>query len=97
MSQLRTHLNYSGKLQEIYYLHNCASHQSIVPSLPAMGRIGKDDLVQLIQNTLRSYEREFKELDLILIEEVFHLFTSIERSLSKPGEMVLLAGKAGVG
>lgn len=62
-----------------------------------MGWMGRDDLIQLIHNTLRSYEWEFKELDLILIDEVLHLFTSIERSLSKPGETILLAGKAGVG
>ena len=51
----------------------------------------------MIQNTLRSYEREFKELELILVDEVLHLFTSIERSLSKLGETILLAGKSGVG
>ena len=48
-----------------------------------MSRIGWEDLLQLLKDTLRSYEREFKELDLILIEEVLYLFTSIEWSLSK--------------
>lgn len=74
-----------------------ASGEPIVKSLPLMSRIGKEDLIELLKNTLRTYEREFKELDMILIEEVFHLFTSIERSLSKPGESILICGKSGVG
>lgn len=75
----------------------CASGEPIVKSLPSMARIGKEDLIELLKGTLWSYEREFKELDLILIDEVFHLFTSIEWSLSKPGESILLCGKSGVG
>jgi hypothetical protein len=41
-------LSFNGKLQEVYYLNNCASHEPISASLPAMGRIGRDDLTQLI-------------------------------------------------
>lgn len=74
-----------------------ASGEPIVKSLPSMARIGKDDLMELLKNTLWTYEREFKELDLILFDEVFHLFTSIEWSLSKPGDSILLCGKSGVG
>lgn len=46
---------------------------------------------------MRAYEREFKELDIHLIEEVLDLIAYIERVLSMPGGTLLLAGRSGVG
>jgi len=46
---------------------------------------------------MRAYEREFKELDIHLIEEVMDLIAYIERVMSMPGGCLLLAGRAGVG
>ena len=46
---------------------------------------------------MRAYEREFKELDIHLIDEILDLFAYIERSLSQQGGCLLLAGRAGVG
>ena len=46
---------------------------------------------------MRAYEREFKELDIHLIEEVLDLIAYIERVMSMPGGCLLLAGRAGVG
>ena len=62
-----------------------------------MGRIPRQDYMQLIDQTMRAYEREFKELDLHMIEEVQDLIAYIERGLSMPGGCMLLAGRAGVG
>jgi dynein heavy chain 2, cytosolic len=46
---------------------------------------------------MRAYEREFKELEVHLIEEVLDLIAYTERILSMPGGCLLLAGRSGVG
>ena len=46
---------------------------------------------------MRAYEREFKELDIHLIEEVLDMIAYIERVLSMPGGCLLLAGRSGIG
>lgn len=51
----------------------------------------------MIETAMRSYEREFKELDIHLIDEVLDLIAFQERVLSKPGGCLLLAGRSGVG
>ena len=45
----------------------------------------------MIETAMRSYEREFKELDIHLIDEVLDLIAFQERVLSKPGGCLLLA------
>lgn len=62
-----------------------------------MGRIPKSDFIQMIEQAMRAYEREFKELEIHLIEEVLDLIAYIERGLSMPGGCLLLAGRSGVG
>lgn len=62
-----------------------------------MGRIGKQDFNSLIEQAMRAYEREFKELDLHMIDEVLDQIAFIERTLSRPGGCLLLAGRSGVG
>jgi len=62
-----------------------------------MGRIPKQDYIQMIEQAMRAYEREFKELNIHLIEEVLDLIAYIERVLSMPGGTLLLAGRSGVG
>lgn len=46
---------------------------------------------------MRAYEREFKELDIHMIDEVLELISQVERVLSMPGGSLLLAGRSGVG
>lgn len=45
---------------------------------------------------MRAYEREFKELEIHMIEEVLDMISQIERVLSMPGGSLLLAGRSGV-
>jgi dynein heavy chain 2, cytosolic len=71
--------------------------ESLISGLPSLGRIGKPDFVQMVQGAMRAYEREFKELDLHLIEEVLDMVAYIERVLSMPGGCLLLAGRSGIG
>ena len=51
----------------------------------------------MVQSAMRAYEREFKELEIHLIEEVLDLIAFVERVLSTPGGCLLLAGRSGVG
>lgn len=46
---------------------------------------------------MRAYEREYRALDVHLIEEVLDLFAFVERTLSQQGGCLLLAGRSGVG
>lgn len=69
----------------------------MIPGLAPMGRIGKKDFETLINNAIQSYEREFKGLDLHLVEEVLDLLASVERVLSMNGGSLLLCGRSGVG
>ncbi len=46
---------------------------------------------------MRAYEREFKEMNIHLFDEILELIAYAERALSKPGGCLLLAGRAGVG
>jgi dynein heavy chain 2 len=70
---------------------------SLIPGLPSLGRIGKNDFIIMVQSAMRAYEREFKELEIHLIEEVLDLIAFVERVLSTPGGCLLLAGRSGVG
>jgi dynein heavy chain 2 len=50
----------------------------------------------MVQGAMRAYEREFKELNIHLIEEVLDMTAYIERVLSMPGGCLLLAGRSGI-
>lgn len=69
----------------------------MIPGIPNLGRIPKPDFIALIEQSMRAYEREFKELSVHLIEEILEMIANIERVLSMPGGSLLLAGRAGVG
>jgi len=62
-----------------------------------MGRIGRQDFETLVSSSMQSYEREYKALDLHMVEEVMELLASVERVLSMNGGSLLLAGRSGVG
>jgi len=46
---------------------------------------------------MRAYEREFKTMNIHLIDEILELVAFSERTLSQPGSNLLLAGRAGSG
>jgi dynein heavy chain 2 len=69
----------------------------LIPNLPALGRIGKQDFFQMFEQQTRAYEREYKELQVHLFDEVLDNIAFFERTLSLPGGCLLLAGRPGVG
>jgi hypothetical protein len=63
-----------------------------------LGKVNKKDFISsVIDQVLRSYEREYKKMDLYVIDEIVDLIAYIERSLSQRGANMLLAGRAGCG
>lgn len=95
---LKNHLRYGEQLKDTYFISKVASGaEQLVPGLPPLGRIGKADLAGMIDGALRAYEREFKAMDLHLIDEILDLIAFTERTLSQPGANLLLAGRAGTG
>lgn len=46
---------------------------------------------------MRAYEREFKEMNIHLFDDILDQIAFAERALSKPGGHILMAGRSGVG
>ena len=65
--------------------------------LPPLGRIMTPDVKATIQQALLAYEREYKTMDVQMIDEVVEMVAYTERTLSQPGANLLLAGRAGAG
>lgn len=95
---LRNHLKYNDKLTDTYFISKVGQPgERIIEILPSLGRISKADFVQVIEQSLRAYEREFKEMTIHLFDEILDLIAFTERTLSKPGGCMLMAGRSGVG
>jgi dynein heavy chain 2 len=95
---LKTNLKYNDKLIDTYFISKVGNNgEKIIPNLPSLGRIGKADFISLVEQAMRAYEREFKEMNIHLFDEILDLIAYTERALSKPGGHVLMAGRPGVG
>ncbi|GFH23299.1 uncharacterized protein HaLaN_20893 [Haematococcus lacustris] len=56
-----------------------------------------DDFQELVAAKLKAYEREHKELNMLLFPEVLERIARFDRVLSVPGGSLLLAGPSGAG
>ena len=80
---LKSHLRFGEQLKDTYFISKVVQgSQGLVPGLPPLGRIGKADFVSLIDQALRAYEREYKTMDIHLIDEILDLVAYTERALS---------------
>ena len=81
---MKNRLRYGETLKDTYFISKILHGQEpFVPGMSMLGRIGKQDFVNLIDQQLRAYEREYKNMDLHLIEEIIDMIAYIERSLSQ--------------
>jgi dynein heavy chain 2 len=62
-----------------------------------LNRVQMDAFKELVEHGLMMYEREEKELNLLLFREVLDNFSKVDRVLSTSGGSLLLVGRAGVG
>lgn len=60
-------------------------------------KIPPEEFLKLAKRGLIVYEREIKELNIHLFDEVLEHMTQVDRILAKPGGSILVAGRAGVG
>jgi len=81
---LRSQLKFNEKVEGVYFLGKMSgSIPQIVKGTPGLGRVGKQDLVHMIDTELRGYEREFKALNIHLFDEVLELISYVERVLTQ--------------
>ena len=64
---------------------------------PSLERVKVSDFRELVVEGLRSYERDYKPLRLLLFPEVLDHLAFEDRVLSRPGGSLLLIGDSGVG
>ena len=60
-------------------------------------RAPRADFEKIVAGGLKQYEREMKDLNLVLFPEALEAVTRMDRVLSKPGGNLLLVGASGVG
>ena len=66
-------------------------------AVKALRKINPHEFLKLAKRGLIVYEREIKELNIHLFQEVLEHMTQVDRILAKPGGSILVAGRAGVG
>uniref|UniRef100_H2M4S9 Cytoplasmic dynein 2 heavy chain 1 n=1 Tax=Oryzias latipes TaxID=8090 RepID=H2M4S9_ORYLA len=71
--------------------------QPLPPHGKQLGRLDSSDLREVIQKGVMLYNRDNKELDLLLFWEVCDFVSRVDRVLSRLGGSLLLAGRSGVG
>jgi len=98
MGLLRSHLKLNFNPREVFYsaLPHAAQIKEGSKEIPYLSKLSAQDLIQLINNGLITYEREFTELKIHMLEEVLQLISRLDRVLSRPGGAVFMAGRSGI-
>ncbi|KAI5098641.1 cytoplasmic dynein 2 heavy chain 1, partial [Silurus meridionalis] len=78
--------------------HDGRGHNKPLPLYgKPLGRLSSSDLTEVVRKGVLQYERENRELDLLIFPEVLDFVCRVDRVLSAPAGCVLLAGRSGVG
>ncbi|KAF1791084.1 P-loop containing nucleoside triphosphate hydrolase [Phytophthora cactorum] len=89
---------HAAKLQDVYFssLH-CRSSEAGAATVTAasLQRIASDEFSQVVTQGMVLYEREEKDLHMLLFDEILEHLTIVERVLSEPGGSMLLVGNSG--
>ncbi|DBA00111.1 TPA: hypothetical protein N0F65_000402 [Lagenidium giganteum] len=104
-SVLKQQWRHAPKLQDVYFssLHNRKGSSGAdaetggVAAASPLARVGSDDFSQVISQGIVLYEREEKDLHMLLFDEILDHVAIVERILSEPGGSILLVGNSGVG
>lgn len=59
--------------------------------------MSRDDVTELIKKGVRSFEREIRDLDVPIFDEIIDSITAMDRVLSSPAGCLLLVGRVGAG
>ena len=100
-SSLRSHFNYALEEEEVTYSPLLVGASERVGAAPdralVLKRSKETDMLAEVQRGLKGFEREVKELNLVLFPEALSNAVRMERVLSTPGGHLLLVGSSGVG
>jgi len=66
-------------------------------AVKTLRKISPSEFMKIAKRGLIVYEREIKELNIHLFQEILEHMTQVDRILAKPGGSILVAGRAGVG
>uniref|UniRef100_A0A7S0W0F2 Cytoplasmic dynein 2 heavy chain 1 n=2 Tax=Hemiselmis TaxID=77924 RepID=A0A7S0W0F2_9CRYP len=81
------------------WLHSSSDSDSDISpgGVKLLGKGTLDDLKGFVEDGKIKYEREFKELNMLLFPEIVDRIARLDRILSTPGGSALLVGRPGVG
>lgn len=95
---------YSPNLDDIYFssLGGTANAKQpnegdSTPEETQLQRLDGTEFQQVVSHGINMYEREEKELHMLLFDEILEHIASVDRVLSEPGGSLLLVGRSGVG
>lgn len=104
-SVLKQQWKHAAKLQDVYFssLH-CRkagapsdSDASGAATASPLFRVTSDEFSAVVSQAIVLYEREEKDLHMLLFDEILSHLATVERILSEPGGSMLLVGSSGVG
>ncbi|TYZ58493.1 hypothetical protein PybrP1_004198 [[Pythium] brassicae (nom. inval.)] len=107
-SVLKQQWKYAAKLQDVFFssLHcrkagsggsAAAGDDAGATAASPLFRIASDEFSSVISQAIVLYEREEKDLHVLLFDEILDHLATVERILSEPGGSMLLVGSSGVG
>ena len=98
---LASHFNYTLGESESAYTALLLPESERVGNSPhrtiALQRAPMPDILGVVKKGVIMFEREVKELNLVLFPDALEMILRIERILSRPGSNLLLVGPSGVG
>lgn len=103
-SVLKQQWRHTSKLQDVYFsaLHCRKASSGEAESggcttVSPLHRIASDEFAQVLAQGMVLYEREEKDLHILLFDEILEHLTIVERILTEAGGSMLLVGNSGVG
>ncbi|XP_052794024.1 cytoplasmic dynein 2 heavy chain 1-like isoform X3 [Mya arenaria] len=76
---------------------SAAAGAPLPPSGKPLGKLSAEDLQAIIEKGIKFYQRDNRDLDILIFHEVLDNMARVDRVLSKPGGSLLMAGCSGVG
>ncbi|RHY58768.1 hypothetical protein DYB34_000770 [Aphanomyces astaci] len=94
---LKTHWRHHAKLQDAYFTSLGQKRPDDELALVPLRRMATEDFSQVMAQGIVLYEREEKELHMLLFDEILDHVAMVDRILSEAGGSMLLIGQSGVG
>ncbi|KAJ3052006.1 Cytoplasmic dynein 2 heavy chain 1 [Rhizophlyctis rosea] len=98
LSQLQADWSYQPNLTDTVFTSiSVAQSSSNLTSARGLIRISTKEYAKAVQQAIKIYERDYRDLHMCLFPEALEQIARMERVLSQPSGSLLLAGRPGVG